>query len=158
MEDRLKQLLIVGGMFQPFLLGFEYMDTLLNFFGIDAINVTIASWAVWLLYLMFLLSSAMLFIFPMRKVNKYLIDKHTKTYLALACIGWVPYVSVPLNFMVSYFNNVVPQEWFGFILAYLSFYEICIHFSFLLAIIVVIRKMYDEQLAAKAKKRYKNSY
>ena len=158
MKDRIKQLLIVGGIFQPFLLGFEYIDVLFKLFRINFTNLTIISWAVWIVYLIFLLSSVMSFIFPMRKYNKVLSRKYPKTFLFLFCIGWVPYVSIPLNFLVSYFDDGLPNEWFDFVLSYLSFYEFCINCSFLVAAILIMRKVYIEYRVKHAKKRYKNIY
>lgn len=158
MEERLKQLLIIGGMFQPFLLGFEYIDFIFDIFGIKNVNMTIVSWSVWISYVAFLLFSVMFFIFPMKKFNKTLTDKYPKTFLFLACIGWVPYVSVPLNFLVAYFDKGLPDEWFDFVMSYMSFYEFCINCSFILAAVVIIRKFYNEYREKNAQSRYKNTY
>ena len=146
MGDRIRQLLIVGGVFQPFLLGFE------------SVHYSGSSWAVYILYLMFLFISMVLFIFPMRRFNNKIIEKHKKLYTFLSCIGWVPYMSIPINVSIASFEGGLPEKWFDFIVSYLSFYELAIMCSFVLAIILLIRQMYDEYRTKKAKKRYKNLY
>lgn len=158
MTDRFRQLLIIGGIFQPFLLGLEYIDVILDIFDVKTINMNTFSWSLYLLYWAFLLSACVLFLFPMSQTNKYIYEKCPKTFIFLACIGWVPYISIPVNFMMAHFKEGVPEEYYDFIISYLSFYEFSIGASFILALILLIRKIDDEHKTKTAKKRYKNNY
>ena len=146
MQNRIRQCLIIGGIFQPFLLFFEYF----KYSG--------SSWAVYILYLLFLFISCVLFIFPMTETNADFVKNNPKTYTFLSWIGWVPYVSIPLNFKIATFTHGIPENWYNFVVTYIEIYEFSIPASFVLAIIMVIRKAHDERGIKKAKKRYKNIY
>ena len=141
MEDRLRQLLIIGGVFQPFLLLFEYLE----YEG--------SLWAVSILYNVYLIVSFFLFLFPMYSFNKIFMHKHPLLYTFFIYIGWVPCLSIPLNIGIATFKNGIPLEYFNYVVTYISLYEIALSLSFLLAFCMVIRRAYIDYREKNAKKR-----
>ena len=157
MGGRFGQLMIIGGIYQLISLCFDFFIKFDYFKDIPYFHTPVFLWTQYLVFLLFLFLSVVLFIFPMKKFNKEFIKHFPKSYGFLTCIGWLPYFALPLTILTNYYKDGAPDEWFDKLVLYSQTYHYLLPGAFILAFIVVIKKSGDESQEKEAK-AYKNRY
>lgn len=162
MKDRIIQLMIIGGIYLPISLLFTYLPNLSIIKDIPQVNhyfqTASFAWTRYLIFILFLFLTVVLFLFPTSKFNKEFVKDFPKSYTFLASIGWVPYFALPLTVFTEYFKDGVPEEYYDKLVLYSQVYEYAVPGSFLLAVFLVWRKSVAEENEKETKSRYKNRY